>query len=112
MRTLPLLRPPEPPLHPSRRDVLRRWEDTDEWSCAYCDASFGRMVVAEVDHVRPLAAGGVHEWFNLTAACDECNRSKGSTEVADWLSQTAGQCLTDDDQAVTERVRQAPHEPP
>ncbi|MEV5319115.1 HNH endonuclease signature motif containing protein [Streptomyces sp. NPDC052687] len=101
MRTTPSLRSPEPPLHPSRRDVLRRWEELDEWSCAYCDAAFGQTVVAEVDHVRPLAGGGVHEWFNLVLACGLCNGMKSDLSVADWLSKTTGESLTDGTQAAT-----------
>lgn len=85
MRTTPLLRPVEPPLSPSRRDVLRRWEDLDVWSCAYCDSAFNQMVVAEVDHIRPLAKGGVHEWSNLAPACATCNRLKSDQDVSVWL---------------------------
>ncbi|MFG3014351.1 HNH endonuclease [Streptomyces cinerochromogenes] len=75
----------------------------DEWSCAYCDCSFGPMVVAEVDHIRPLAAGGVHEWFNLTVACAHCNGSKGPKPLAEWLTENAGEGFTVDDEAVTQR---------
>ncbi|WP_406161063.1 HNH endonuclease [Streptomyces canus] len=94
MHITPSLRPPEPPLYPSRRDALRRWEETEEWSCAYCDASFGQMVVAEVDHVRPLAKGGVHAWFNLVPACAACNRLKADRDLSDFLSETAGESFT------------------
>ncbi|MFD5161000.1 HNH endonuclease [Streptomyces hawaiiensis] len=101
MRITPSLRPPEPPLSPSRRDVLRRWEEWEEWSCAYCDSSFTEMVVAEVDHIRPLARGGVHEWFNLAPACAWCNRLKSDRDVAEWVSQTAGDSLAVHDGTVT-----------
>ncbi|MER5501330.1 HNH endonuclease [Streptomyces sp. NPDC002561] len=80
------MRSPEPPSGPSRRDVLRRWEELEWWSCAYCDAPFGQMVVAEVDHVRPLAKGGIHAWHNLTPACRTCNQSKGDMDVEVWLA--------------------------
>ncbi|MFF1684463.1 MULTISPECIES: HNH endonuclease [unclassified Streptomyces] len=95
MRTLPLLRPIEPPLYPSRRDVLRRWEELEWWSCAYCDSGFSEMVVLEVDHVRPLAKGGRHEWANLVPSCASCNRAKSDTDVTAWLDETAGESLTD-----------------
>ncbi|MET9126948.1 HNH endonuclease [Streptomyces sp. NPDC004528] len=87
VRITPPLRPVEPPHGPSRRDVLRRWEDEDLWSCTYCDASFGQTVVAEVDHIRPVAGGGVHEWSNLAPACAPCNRDKGAREVGEWLTE-------------------------
>ncbi|MFB7919362.1 HNH endonuclease [Streptomyces sp. NPDC056061] len=86
---LPPMRPPEPPSGPSRRDVLRRWEELEWWSCVYCDASLGGMVVAEVDHVNPLAKGGAHEWPNLAPACRECNRAKGDADVTVWLGLTS-----------------------
>src|SRR5690606_686961 len=101
MRVTPLLRPPEPPLSPSRRDVRRRGEEAEEWSCAYCDSSFGQMAVAEVDHIRPLANGGVHEWRNLAPACSECNRSKGPCDVTSWLAEIAGEGFTQQAGATT-----------
>lgn len=101
MRTTPSLRPVEPPRSPSRRDVLRRWEELDDWSCAYCDVAFTQMVVAEVDHIRPLARGGVHAWFNLAMACSLCNRIKADRDPVSWLSETAGQGSTVEDRATT-----------
>lgn len=103
IRITPPLRPVEPPLHPSRRDALRRWEELDEWSCAYCDCSFGQMVVAEVDHVHPLASGGLHEWSNLAPACALCNRLKADRDLRDFLSDIAGESFTDDGRAVTQQ---------
>ncbi|MER7922132.1 HNH endonuclease signature motif containing protein [Streptomyces sp. NPDC096057] len=85
MRILTPLRPLAPPTAPSRRDVLRRWEELEEWSCAYCDSAFGQMVVAEVDHVHPLADGGLHEWSNLAPSCAHCNNLKGAQDVTSWL---------------------------
>ncbi|MFD7776620.1 HNH endonuclease [Streptomyces sp. NPDC059753] len=95
MRTMPILRPPEPPSYPSRRDVLRRWEELEWWTCDYCDAAFSEMVVLEVDHVRPLAKGGRHEWANLVPSCGSCNRSKSDTDVTVWLAKSAGESLTE-----------------
>ncbi|WDM16699.1 HNH endonuclease [Streptomyces lavenduligriseus] len=48
------------------------------------------MVVAEVDHIRPLAAGGVHEWSNLAPACADCNGAKSARDPAEWLAEIAG----------------------
>ncbi|WP_368857858.1 HNH endonuclease [Streptomyces sp. DH12] len=80
------MRPPEPPRGPSHRDVLRRWEELEWWTCTYCDRDFGPSVVAEVDHVRPLAHGGLHEWGNLVPACRDCNRAKSDSDVVSWLA--------------------------
>ncbi|MGW6855845.1 HNH endonuclease [Streptomyces xanthophaeus] len=62
----------------------------DCWSCIYCDASLGSMVVAEVDHVIPLAKGGLHDWSNLVISCRDCNRAKSDADIAVWLTLLAG----------------------
>ncbi|WP_408995541.1 HNH endonuclease [Streptomyces scabiei] len=87
MHITPLSRPPVPPTGPSRRDVLRLWEELEWWSCAYCDRPFGEKVVAEIDHVRPISRGGVHEWFNLAPSCSDCNREKSDRDVVTWLEE-------------------------
>ncbi|MFE5093269.1 HNH endonuclease [Streptomyces sp. NPDC056638] len=97
----PRLRRAEPESGPSRRDVLRRWEELEWWACAYCDASFGPMVVAEVDHITPVAKGGVHEWSNLAPTCSECNRAKSDMDMPEWIRLTAGQVDTEGDLPVT-----------
>ncbi|MFB7114088.1 HNH endonuclease signature motif containing protein [Streptomyces sp. NPDC056291] len=103
MHTTPLSRPVEPPAGPTRRDVLRLWEELEWWSCVYCDIPFGQMVAAEIDHVRPLAYGGVHEWPNLAPACGDCNRSKSDRDVGEWLASSTGQSLTDRASSATQR---------
>ncbi|WP_371874705.1 HNH endonuclease [Streptomyces fulvorobeus] len=90
-----------PPRGPSRRDVLRRWEELEWWACSYCDAPFGPMVVAEADHVTPLAKGGAHEWSNLTPACRECNRLKSDRDMSEWLAILTGQTDTEREVTVT-----------
>lgn len=90
-RITPLLRAPEPPQGPSHSDVLRRWEELELWSCTYCDRSFTEKVVAEIDHIIPLARGGLHEWSNLAPACRDCNRDKSDRDMSDWLPERAGQ---------------------
>ncbi|MFE6519742.1 HNH endonuclease [Streptomyces sp. NPDC057748] len=98
------MRSPEPPFGPSRRDVLRRWEELEWWSCVYCDSPFGPMVAAEVDHITPLAKGGVHEWSNLAPACRECNQAKGDADVVAWLALSTGQSPPVCDALIAERV--------
>ncbi|WP_420716351.1 HNH endonuclease [Streptomyces sp. H27-H1] len=84
------MRKPEPPSGPTRRDVFGLLEELDCWSCAYCDAPFGGSVEAEMDHVNPLAKGGVHDWSNIAPACRDCNRLKSDQDIADWLGLLAG----------------------
>ncbi|MFE5828692.1 HNH endonuclease [Streptomyces sp. NPDC056508] len=93
-RPLRPIRPPrrtETPEVLSRAAVLRRWEELEWWSCAYCDRSFGPTVVAEIDHIRPASKGGSDEWVNLAPACQECNRAKSDLDVGAWLADFAGQ---------------------
>ncbi|MEV4939611.1 HNH endonuclease [Streptomyces zaomyceticus] len=102
-----------PPRHvggssgPSRVAVLRRWEELEWWSCAYCDSPFSEKVVAEVDHIRPLAKGGLDTWINLNPSCRQCNASKADTDVEDWIIASAGQVETECDPSVTQRYREA-----
>ncbi|MGW2515029.1 HNH endonuclease [Streptomyces scopuliridis] len=107
MHLTPPLRAPEPPDGPSHSDVLRRWEELEWRSCAYCDASFGGKVVAEVDHIAPLAKGGSHEWVNLAPACRECNCLKSDRDWADWCAVLAGQMDTERALPVTYRSQHA-----
>ncbi|WP_079134542.1 HNH endonuclease signature motif containing protein [Streptomyces sp. EN16] len=102
------MRRQEPAPALSRRDVLRRWEELEWWACVYCDAPFGPMVVAEVDHITPLARGGLHEWVNLAPACAGCNRAKSDLDMSDWLGVLAGQLDTEREVTVTQRVLRVP----
>lgn len=101
IRITPPLRAPEPPSGPSNREIWKRWEELEWFSCTYCDAQFGPKVVAEVDHVVPLAKGGLHNWSNLAPACRACNKAKSDLDMSDWLAITAGHRDTESDLPVT-----------
>lgn len=49
----------------------------DKWECQYCGDHF---VTKELtfDHVIPRSRGGRTAWTNIVAACQKCNRTKGS----------------------------------
>lgn len=76
-----------------RRDALKRGATTvgrvDERkiynfyknTCVYCPATEDLTL----DHVVPLARGGVHSEENLVVACRPCNSSKGVTPLSEWL---------------------------
>ncbi len=51
----------------TREEILRR----DRNTCVYC----GRRADT-IDHVLPRCRGGGDTWFNLAAACQECNGRK------------------------------------
>lgn len=47
--------------------------------CVYCDGP-----AEELDHVWPLAKGGVHHESNLVPACVPCNRTKSDRWLPNW----------------------------
>lgn len=68
----------------TRFEVIKR----DGFTCQYC----GRRspdVVLEVDHIVPVASGGVDDLMNLTTSCWECNRGKSDRPL--------GECMTGED---------------
>ena len=52
--------------------------ERDGFKCRYCGKGAKQNAVLHVDHVHPRAAGGTDDLDNLVAACQECNRGKGS----------------------------------
>lgn len=74
--------------------VLTLWEELEWWSCTYCDRPFGPKVVCQVDHITPLAKGGLHTLSNLAPSCEECNRAKSDLDIEVWIAILAGQLVT------------------
>lgn len=68
--------------HPSRllnstwRRIREAFLGSQPRRCAYCGTTAAQAW--EVDHIRPRALGGTHEWSNLAVACMPCNRRKGA----------------------------------
>jgi 5-methylcytosine-specific restriction endonuclease McrA len=50
--------------------------------CVYC----GDPKPVEVDHIIPVARGGLSVWWNLAPACFRCNRAKGDALVNEWCA--------------------------
>ena len=50
-----------------------------ERPCFYCGGSSGT-----IDHVIPIARGGVHAVGNLVPACKSCNSSKKDLTIMEW----------------------------
>lgn len=57
----------------SRKNVLLR----DRYQCQYCGIKCRQSEIS-IDHVMPRSRGGKTIWTNVTAACHNCNRRKGS----------------------------------
>ena len=66
-------------------DAKRLWRESIKahynHRCVYC-GSTDRLTL---DHVKPRCRGGRNDASNLVAACQSCNRSKGSSDVLDWF---------------------------
>lgn len=57
-----------------------------EGVCYLCGEEF-TFKEMELDHVMPLARGGLHENNNCKMACKKCNRSKGSKTLEELTYQ-------------------------
>jgi 5-methylcytosine-specific restriction endonuclease McrA len=69
----------------SSSEAKRMWRESIKahysHRCVYC----GSPNHLTLDHVRPRCRGGRNDASNLVAACQSCNRSKGSSDVLDWF---------------------------
>lgn len=67
------------PLSKKKRfDVFKR----DSFTCQYCGAT-PPTVTLEVDHIHPIAQGGIDDIDNLVTACFNCNRGKAASLLSD-----------------------------
>ena len=64
-----------------RESILRR----DSYTCKFCGISKDEEahLLLEVDHITPIAKGGITIESNLQALCWKCNRTKGAKIIAD-----------------------------
>ena len=56
-------------------------------TCVYCHREFA-MKSLTIDHIKPLARGGLHVARNLTLACRPCNLSKNSKILGEQWGNT------------------------
>ena len=61
-----------------RLEVLKR----DCFTCQYCGQKAPDVVI-EIDHIKPVAAGGDNNIMNLVAACKHCNAGKSDKLLSD-----------------------------
>jgi hypothetical protein len=68
----------------SSAEAKRMWrnEIKEKWNheCAYC----GSNDELTLDHIIPLAKGGVDYTHNVLCSCRKCNSDKGHTPWRDW----------------------------
>lgn len=77
-----------------RRGAPGKGINREEWQgivaaalglCAYCN----QRRKLTLDHIDPLARGGLHEPENAAAACNECNTRKYDRPLVVWLALRA-----------------------
>ncbi len=56
-----------------RFDIFKR----DGFRCMYCGRT-PPTVILEIDHILPIAEGGLNEVSNLVTSCVDCNRGKAA----------------------------------
>lgn len=61
--------------------------ERDGWRCLMCGIATPKELrgtyepnAPELDHIKPIALGGLHTWANVQCACRKCNGLKGATE--------------------------------
>lgn len=59
-----------------RRGIFDAWGS----GCAYCGGQADTL-----DHIRPVARGGLTVRTNLVPACQRCNYAKGHADALDWF---------------------------
>jgi len=72
-----------------REYLLAKWGR----KCAYCSKEH---IPLQIEHIIPRAKGGSHRVSNLTLACEKCNISKGTQDIAVFLKKN---------QAVLKRIQ-------
>ena len=53
--------------------------------CAYCRKNLGRK--GQLDHIVALSLGGSNRPSNLQWLCEDCNKSKGARDAADYARE-------------------------
>lgn len=61
-----------------RFEVFKR----DSFKCQYCGAA-APEVLLQIDHIKPVAQGGMNEIVNLITACTACNAGKSARSLDD-----------------------------
>lgn len=80
----------------TRFEVFKR----DSFTCQYCGAH-PPSVILHVDHIHPVALGGVNHMDNFVTACEPCNQGKAARSLAD-----IPQSLKDKSTQIKEREEQ------
>lgn len=72
------------------RGTVNRIGDAQRWKCAICRTSVAKHY--HVDHIEPLARGGVHRPRNIQLLCPPCNVRKSAKDPIAYM-QSLGRLL-------------------
>lgn len=61
-----------------------RLMEAQKGRCLECRRRFTKARPDELDHIIPLAKGGLHDDGNLQLLCRSCNRSKNARDPVEW----------------------------
>lgn len=64
--------------------VVRLVDKTDK--CVYCGRDIDEKTMT-IDHMDPLALGGLHSISNIVLCCRDCNSQKGRLSFMDWVEE-------------------------
>ena len=68
---------------PTLKEQIKR---RDGYHCVICGKGIEHGTTLEVDHIKPIALGGLSTPNNLRTLCYDCNRGKGATYDPDGLN--------------------------
>lgn len=68
----------------TRKVLDKLWEDADK--CPYCKDNFSNSPKS-LDHLIPIALGGLHAIHNVVICCLKCNTRKSNKLFTEWLRE-------------------------
>ena len=71
------------------KGIILRLLAAQEYRCAACETDIRPPQPYHLDHIIPLARGGMHDDSNLQCLCPPCNQSKGAKLPAEWEAALA-----------------------
>lgn len=66
------------------KETLRNMYELQLHRCAYCDNNLDELG-KHLDHILPLAKGGIHTLSNVHWVCPKCNLSKNDKTEEEWF---------------------------
>lgn len=63
----------------------QKWEAAQPKVCNYCGRDCADNY--HIDHIVPIAKGGLHQAHNLAIACPSCNQRKGAKDLEEFMGK-------------------------